>query len=243
MKRFSMIFACLILTACGTTPDSIFQTTASSAESGSSSSSGGGLNEVCVPGKQEACACPGQKDGAQVCNAKGTGYNSCQCEMITSSTSMGSGGDNSTGSTSSSGMGGSTNSSSSDSGGAGGSCIPNTKHDTCVNKVCGVVPDGCNGTIDCENDCVANFGTDYICGGASPNQDGSPGTTNEPYDCVMACGPTPDNTNATCMGSPPLKLWTCSLPLSSSPKMGCTQDKNSLVVFVNFDDTSYWCCP
>ncbi len=35
--------------------------------------------DVCVPGAQQACACPGGNSSAQVCNADGTGYEACSC--------------------------------------------------------------------------------------------------------------------------------------------------------------------
>lgn len=35
--------------------------------------------QVCVPGKQEACACVGGAQGAQACNSTGTGYGPCIC--------------------------------------------------------------------------------------------------------------------------------------------------------------------
>jgi hypothetical protein len=35
--------------------------------------------QQCVPGAQMACPCPGGAQGAQDCNADGTGYNACQC--------------------------------------------------------------------------------------------------------------------------------------------------------------------
>lgn len=47
---------------------------------------------VCDPGKQDACPCPGGTEGAQSCNADGSGFNECQCETGGSSGSAGSGG-------------------------------------------------------------------------------------------------------------------------------------------------------
>src|SRR5581483_10600562 len=35
--------------------------------------------QECVPGAQTSCACPGGAQGAQACNADGTGYLDCQC--------------------------------------------------------------------------------------------------------------------------------------------------------------------
>ena len=32
---------------------------------------GCGADQVCAPGQQEACACPGSEVGAQACNAEG----------------------------------------------------------------------------------------------------------------------------------------------------------------------------
>jgi hypothetical protein len=34
---------------------------------------------LCVPGQQIACPCPGGSEGAQACNAAGTGYEPCVC--------------------------------------------------------------------------------------------------------------------------------------------------------------------
>jgi hypothetical protein len=34
---------------------------------------------ACVPGQQIACPCPGGTEGAQACNADGTGYDICVC--------------------------------------------------------------------------------------------------------------------------------------------------------------------
>jgi hypothetical protein len=34
---------------------------------------------ACIPGQQLACACPGGATGVQVCNAKGSGLEHCQC--------------------------------------------------------------------------------------------------------------------------------------------------------------------
>lgn len=49
-------------------------------------------DRVCDPGKQTSCACPGGTQGAQSCNADGSGFNECQCETGGSSGSAGSGG-------------------------------------------------------------------------------------------------------------------------------------------------------
>lgn len=48
------------------------------AASGGSGGSGGGP-QACVPGQQIPCACPGGSQGAQACNATGTGYEPCVC--------------------------------------------------------------------------------------------------------------------------------------------------------------------
>lgn len=59
-------------------------------------------DQVCVPGKQEACACIGGAQGAQICNANGTGFGPCGCPRPDTGTggsggSAGSGGDDSGG--------------------------------------------------------------------------------------------------------------------------------------------------
>lgn len=38
-----------------------------------------GPTTACLPGKQEACACPGGTQGAQVCAADGNSYGACSC--------------------------------------------------------------------------------------------------------------------------------------------------------------------
>ncbi len=41
--------------------------------------SGGTFGGVCAPGMSVACACPNAAQGAQICNANGTGYGACTC--------------------------------------------------------------------------------------------------------------------------------------------------------------------
>lgn len=41
--------------------------------------SGGAGEKVCVPGKQDECACPGGTKGVQACLADGSGYSACEC--------------------------------------------------------------------------------------------------------------------------------------------------------------------
>ena len=43
---------------------------------------GGSAPGVCVPGRSVACVGPGGCDGAQVCNAEGTGYDACDCGSL-----------------------------------------------------------------------------------------------------------------------------------------------------------------
>lgn len=40
---------------------------------------GGDSGQLCVPGQQIACACPGGADGVQSCNGRGDGYGACNC--------------------------------------------------------------------------------------------------------------------------------------------------------------------
>jgi hypothetical protein len=44
---------------------------------------------ACVPGQQIACPCPGGAEGAQACNADGTGYEPCVCPGDTDSVDTG----------------------------------------------------------------------------------------------------------------------------------------------------------
>lgn len=68
--------------------------------------------QVCSPGQQIACACPGGAQGAQACNSSGTGYGACDCPMGTGggggSSSGGAAGATTAGAAGSSGSGGST---------------------------------------------------------------------------------------------------------------------------------------
>lgn len=52
--------------------------------SGAPDDSGDDGGAVCVPGMQSSCACPGTEDGVQVCNADGSGFDSCECPDATS---------------------------------------------------------------------------------------------------------------------------------------------------------------
>lgn len=40
---------------------------------------GSGTTGPCVPGEQVSCACPGDTQGVQSCNAEGSGFESCSC--------------------------------------------------------------------------------------------------------------------------------------------------------------------
>jgi hypothetical protein len=41
-----------------------------------------GTQQACVPGAQQACACPGGSSGAQRCNTAGTAFNTCACSEV-----------------------------------------------------------------------------------------------------------------------------------------------------------------
>src|ERR1700679_3143262 len=73
--------------------------------------------QVCAPGQQVVCACPGGAPGAQACNAEGTGYDGCECPGSSSSSS---GGLTTASSSSGGGTGGTSTTSASSGGGTGG---------------------------------------------------------------------------------------------------------------------------
>lgn len=120
--------------------------------SSGSASTGGPL--VCAPGKTEACPCPGGAQGAQTCNAAGSGWQECQC-----GSTNGSGGNAPTTSSATS----SSSSASSGQGGSGGNeaCVPKTCQDLTdeynntktpnmmLSTSCGIADDGCGGEVDC----------------------------------------------------------------------------------------------
>ena len=61
------------------TGGAVTPTDAAAGSAGTATGGTGGGTPVCAPGKQEACACPGGAQGAQKCNATGTGYGDCAC--------------------------------------------------------------------------------------------------------------------------------------------------------------------
>lgn len=94
MRRMVVAVAALALAACGGGESDVFggdaQATSESGTGGAAGSGAGGaaatggaggtaLPLACVPGKQEACACPGGAKGAQACRADGSGYDACAC--------------------------------------------------------------------------------------------------------------------------------------------------------------------
>lgn len=89
-----------------------------------------GADEVCAPGLQQACACPGSEVGAQACNAEGTGFEECIC-------APGPGGD-----------GGGGNGGGGDGGGGvtGPDCVERCEEA----KQC----EGANPSLDCEANCA-----------------------------------------------------------------------------------------
>lgn len=48
----------------------------------SASSSCDSAGDVCIPGAQSACPCPGGAIGAQACNAEGSGFETCMCPDV-----------------------------------------------------------------------------------------------------------------------------------------------------------------
>jgi hypothetical protein len=74
--------------AAGDTTSSGTGTTGGTAGGGN----GGGNGGLCVPGKQDFCACPGGKQGIQACLQDGSGYGPCDCGGGTGAGGSGTGG-------------------------------------------------------------------------------------------------------------------------------------------------------
>lgn len=99
VRRLSKALAvALVLAACSGGGVVNSGTTTSSSTTATSSSGG----RVCVPGAQVSCACPGGKQGVQLCKPDGSGLEACQ------GCASGSGGGGGTSTSSSTGTGGST---------------------------------------------------------------------------------------------------------------------------------------
>jgi hypothetical protein len=126
---------------------------------------GCGDDEVCTPGEQVGCACPGGVDGAQSCNAEGSGFEACDCE----GTGPGAGGGpGSTASSATSGGAGPASSTASGPMGCDGKGVCEDTDDDANNDCVGCVLDGtvceaalmacinspdCVGFIQCFDDC------------------------------------------------------------------------------------------
>jgi hypothetical protein len=62
-----------------TIADDTSNTGGATESSGGAETGGDDGSGACVPGQQIACPCPGGAEGAQACNAAGTGYLPCEC--------------------------------------------------------------------------------------------------------------------------------------------------------------------
>lgn len=200
--------------------------------------------EVCTPGKQETCACPGGASGAQACKDDGSGFEKCQCS--TSSSSSGGGGAGTTGS------GGAA---SGGSGGGGGTCVPGTQATVCApfGYECGLVDDGCGGEINCgfytnhpdycgDPDDPFTFSEYYACGLGDPIVNSSGRTngvteTGTPNFCGGGCAQMtlPNDTAHGCAGSPFPHAWFCSKGVNNPPKDQTCMASGST-------PTQVWCC-
>lgn len=183
---------------------------------------------VCDPGKQDACPCPGGTEGAQSCNADGSGFNECQCETGGVGGSAGSGGPNG-------GSGGSGGGLSGASGTAGNSATAGTGGTGGISGSAGEAGmAGASGTAG-----VAGSGG--IAGtGGSANQCGDGpieplGVTNS--ECAPLNGPSDLNANNSadiCDTSCGFPQYAFSCGEGIAPMEGCKM--RSLTSFVS-------CCP
>lgn len=57
--------------------------------SGVGGAGGSGSGELCMPGEQDSCACPGDAEGIKECLADGSDYGACDCDVIVAPPSCG----------------------------------------------------------------------------------------------------------------------------------------------------------
>lgn len=119
---------------------------------------------VCDPGKQDACPCPGGTEGAQSCNADGSGFNECQCETGGVGGSAGSGGPNGGSGGSDGGLSGASgtagNSATAGTGGTGG--MSGSAGEAGVGGTGGSVDD-CHINDSNENTIIGDVGDSQYC--------------------------------------------------------------------------------
>lgn len=119
---------------------------------------------VCDPGKQDACPCPGGTEGAQSCNADGSGFNECQCETGGVGGSAGSGGPNGGSGGSGGGLSGASgtagNSATAGTGGTGG--MSGSAGEAGVGGTGGSVDD-CHINDSNENTIIGDVGDSQYC--------------------------------------------------------------------------------
>lgn len=193
-------------------------------------------DRVCDPGKQDACPCPGGTEGAQSCNADGSGFNECQCETGGVGGSAGSGGPNG-------GSGGSGGGLSGVSGTAGNSATAGTVGTGGTGGISGSAGEagmaGASGTAG-----VAGSGG--IAGGAggSANQCGDgplmPVEINE-AQCSPLNGPdnlSANNAGMWCNALCGFDVFAFNCPNGAAPSSDCTTTAE-----LGSSGVSVACCP
>lgn len=111
---------------------------------GKGSSSGGSstTTDKCTPGESNDCTCTNGKNGAQVCNSKGTGYNSCVCDgVVDTGGSSNAGGEGNTGGKSGSSGSSSGGADATGEGGAGGDPFANIDPEDCASCLAQLCPE------------------------------------------------------------------------------------------------------
>lgn len=93
MPRFTALtlvlasLASLPLVGCASSPEATLEEAA--AGGGGAGGSTGAGDMLCVPGKVESCPCPGGETGVQACAEDGMGFDACECEGGSSSSTGG----------------------------------------------------------------------------------------------------------------------------------------------------------
>lgn len=165
MRWIEAVVMLVVLGACGDDPVVHFGGTGGSSGSGTGGSSGGGA-PLCVPGRQEACACPGGgSEGVQICLEGGSGYTRCEGCGAGSAGGGGSGGAGG-GAAGSGGEGGAGGSGGGSPCGAmqhlcGDSCAGNTPASGCLTAGPGCTP--CGAPEDATPACTPAGICDFVC--------------------------------------------------------------------------------
>jgi len=131
----------------------------------------------------------------------------------------------------------------------GPGCIPKTCSSLLSStgrQPCGVIPDGCGGTVSCPTVCANHKES---CGGSagftsSPVTLATTTLPKTPYQCSGDCAyiTTATVSSAMCPTSK-LEMWRCSNAFSFNPFTDCVAATNLMYPYTTPGPNTLWCCP